>query len=115
MRTYLKREREHDTRLCVGKDGRDCYFRSRARICCPREENGNLKCRMSVFRLADEREVGAYLKRLQAAAPEMLEALMMCYAHIKNNYQINGIIENCKSAIERATGMTIEDVVKEQQ
>ena len=42
--------------------------------------------------------------RLIAAAPELLEALIKCYDHIKNNMQICGIVTEAKEAIARATG-----------
>lgn len=42
---------------------------------------------------------------------EMIEALKMCYNHIKNNMQICGIVETTKQAIEKATGKKIKEVI----
>lgn len=49
---------------------------------------------------------------LIAAAPDMLEALIKCYKHIKNDMTVRGIVVEAKEAIERATGQKIEEVVK---
>lgn len=50
--------------------------------------------------------------RLIAAAPDMLDALIACYNHIKNDMTVRGIGMNARRAIESATGENIEEVVK---
>ena len=41
--------------------------------------------------------------RLIAAAPDLLAALKALYEHTKNNYQICGINEQARAAIDKAT------------
>jgi len=50
--------------------------------------------------------------RLIAASPDMLDALIAQYNHTKNDHHVNGMNEATKSAIEFATGLPIEEVLK---
>ena len=50
--------------------------------------------------------------RLMTAAPDMLDALIAQYHHTKNDHNVNGMNEATKSAIEFATGLPIEEVLK---
>ena len=50
--------------------------------------------------------------KLIAAAPDMLDALIAQYNHTKNDHHVNGMNEATKSAIEFATGLPIEEVLK---
>lgn len=51
--------------------------------------------------------------RLIAAAPDMLDALIACYNHIKNDMTVRGIGMNARRAIESATGQSIDNIMKE--
>jgi len=73
------------------------------------------------FKTEEERESNA---RLIAAAPEMLEELILAYNNIKGYakripidseiyYEMNGILSDLKEIIEKATGMSIEEVLND--
>lgn len=47
---------------------------------------------------------------LTAAAPDMLEVLIMCY-NDRNGMPVSGLSIKLKSIIERATGQPIEEVI----
>lgn len=50
---------------------------------------------------------------LMAASPDLLEALIKCYKHIKNDMTICGLVVESREAIEKATGLTIKEIMDE--
>ena len=50
--------------------------------------------------------------RLISAAPDMLDALIAQYNHTKNDHHVNGMNEATKAAIEYATGLPIDEMLR---
>lgn len=50
-----------------------------------------------------------------SAVPEMVDALIDCYKHIKNDMTVAGLITKTKEALEKATGMTIDEIMREDE